>query len=220
VSRANVRAVPIRRQREATITRLCEHFARDHMGAYELERLIDRAHAAVAPADLAALLKGLPELADPAGPSRITLEEVEASGRVIALLGGAERRGGWTPPRRLDVIACMGGVVLDFRDARLASGVTEVRVFTLMGGVEIIVPPELPVSANGIGIMGGFGHSAESGVTPATGPRLRITGAALMGGVDISARLPGESPRDARRRRRREAGERGADRVRRISDRS
>jgi len=211
-------AVPIRHQREATITRLCEHFARDHVSALELERLIDRAHAAVAPEELVAILGGLPELAPQSSPTRVALAEVEAKGRVIALLGGAERKGGWTPPRRLHVVACMGGVVLDFRDARFAEGVTEVRIFALLGGVDIIVPPDLAVSCDGIGIMGGFGHSAESGVTPVAGPRLRISGAALMGGVDISARLPGESPRDARRRRRREAGARGADRVRRISD--
>jgi hypothetical protein len=219
VSRPDLPAVPIRHQREATITRLCEHFARDHVDALELERLIDRAHAAVAPAELDALLEGLPELATPSVQPAVAIGEVEASGRVIALMGGVERKGGWTPPRRLDVVAFMGGVVLDFRDARLADGVTEVRVVAFMGGVEIIVPPDLAVSSDGIGIMGGFGHSAESGVAPVAGPRLRVTGAALMGGVDISARLPGESPRDARRRRRREAGERGSDRVRRIRDR-
>jgi hypothetical protein len=38
-------------------------------------------------------------------------------------------------------------------------------------------------------------------------PLLRVTGLALMGGVQIEMRLPGESQRDARKRRRRERRE-------------
>ena len=69
---------------------------------------------------------------------------------------------------------------------------------------DIIVPPELPVDVSGLAIMGGFGHRS-----PATAPRpelplLRVHGFAMMGGVDVSVRLPGESARDAKRREREE----------------
>ena len=57
-------------------------------------------------------------------------------------------------------------------------------------------------------IMGGFDHVGDP-VQPDSmdGPTLRISGLALMGGVDVTVRHPGESARDARRRRRLERKE-------------
>jgi hypothetical protein len=109
-------------------------------------------------------------------------------------------------PRHLDVVTIMGGAHLDFRDARLPEGEVEVRVGALMGGVEIIVPPSLAVESNGAAIMGGFEHvdRAPTAVEPGS-TVLRITGLALMGGVNIEMRLPGESGREARKRRKQEA---------------
>jgi hypothetical protein len=100
-------------------------------------------------------------------------------------------------------------VDLDFREAIMPPGVTELKIFAMWGGVEVIVPPGLNVECHGVGIMGGFDHAPE-GVAPTdpTAPTLRITGVALMGGVDITLRHVGESGRDARRRRRQERRER------------
>jgi hypothetical protein len=99
----------------------------------------------------------------------------------------------------------MGGAHLDLRDALLPPGTIEVRVAALMGGVEIIVPPNLAVEAEGVSIMGGFDHVDRAPAEPDPGaPLLRVTGLVLMGGVHIEMRLPGESSRDARKRRKRE----------------
>jgi hypothetical protein len=106
----------------------------------------------------------------------------------------------------------MGGTELDFREAALPQGVTQVQVLAIMGGVEIIVPPGVNVDSHGIGIMGGFEDAGEQEHDPSA-PTLRIAGLAVMGGVDISVRYPGESARDARRRRKQESRER-----RRLSD--
>jgi len=83
----------------------------------------------------------------------------------------------------------MGGVLLDFRQAQLPPGETVVHAFALMGGVSIVVPPELEVTTNGVGIMGGFDHLGHmpASVVP-NGPRLRIDGVAVMGGVDVQVR--------------------------------
>jgi hypothetical protein len=45
------------------------------------------------------------------------------------------------PSPRLKVLALFGGVLLDFREARLLPGVTEVHVVAVMGGAQLIVPP-------------------------------------------------------------------------------
>jgi predicted membrane protein len=54
----------------------------------------------------------------------------------------------------------MGGAELDFREVDLPPGETEVFIICMMGGAEIIVPPDLAVDASGIAIMGGFEHAA------------------------------------------------------------
>jgi hypothetical protein len=98
--------------------------------------------------------------------------------------------------------------VLDFREARLPPGETHVSVFILMGGVQIIVPPELAVETSGMAIMGGFEHLERApAVADPERPVLRVTGFAMMGGVAVETRLAGESERDARRRRRKELKE-------------
>ena len=103
----------------------------------------------------------------------------------------------------------MGGAELDFREAALAPGVTEVKVFSLLGGVEVIVPPGLNVECRGIALLGGFEHLADAEMHPDPhAPTLRITGLALMGGVHVSVRHSGETSSDARRRRKLERRDR------------
>jgi hypothetical protein len=122
---------------------------------------------------------------------------------VVAIMSGTERKRVWTPARNLDVVAFMGGVELDFREARFAEGVTQVNILAMMGGVEIVVPPGLRVECSGVGIMGGFESLSQGDPDDAT-PLLRITGLAIMGGVEISQRRAGESTKQARLRRRQE----------------
>ena len=123
-------------------------------------------------------------------------------GFVVAALGGTKRKGRWSPARKNYAVSVMGGVQLDFREAALAPGVTEVKVYTVMGGVDIIVPPGLNVESHGMALLGGFEHKGDTTMHPDPhAPTLRITGLAIMGGVDVSVRQSGESASDARRRR-------------------
>jgi hypothetical protein len=181
----------LRQRREQTIARLCEHFALDHLEAHELEERIDGAHRSATVAELETLLSGLPEIASPVPHEEAaTLPAPPGLGRdhqlVVAVMGGAERRGSWSPARNLYVTAVMGGAVLDFREVQLPPGVTEVFAVAIMGGIEIVVPPGMCVESNGIGVMGGFGHAGKS-LHPVDAPLpvLRVSGLALMGGVEI-----------------------------------
>ncbi len=118
---------------------------------------------------------------------------------IVGIMGGAERSGSWIPARNNWAVGVMGGCELDFRDAQLGSGVTEVRVLAMMGGVEILAPPDVHVECSGMGIMGGFGVSTHYR-PPADpdAPVLRVTGLAIMGGAGVTVRYPGETARDAR----------------------
>ena len=127
---------------------------------------------------------------------------------IVGSMGGAEKKGVWTPARQTYVVALMGGVEMDFREARLPPGVTEVFVFAVMGGADIVVPPGVHVDLKGFALMGGFGQSGYAPPpTDPDAPVLRIGGFAMMGGVEVSVRYPGERPRDARQRERLERKE-------------
>jgi hypothetical protein len=215
---------PLNQIREITIDALMEHFANDVMDVDEFERRIDIAHAAATSDELKELLRDLPGGGDlpavvsdggigtsPARRPQYTVSsatERKDSAYVMAVMGGSNRRGRWTPARKNYAVAVMGGTELDFREAVLSPGVTEVHCYTVWGGIEIIVPPGINVESHGLALLGGFEHAGDGDALADVGaPTLRITGVALMAGVDISVRLPGETARDARRRRRQERRE-------------
>lgn len=215
--------VALRQRRQQVIDRLTDDFARDLIEVEEFEERVDLAHRAnslealekVVP-DLAPVEKGAPpistEKAIEVRPKRMPAELVAAhraeSRWAVAVMGGVERKGGWRVPQKLRVLCLMGGAQLDFRDVQLPPGVTEVRIVCVMGGAEIIVPPDLAVECDGIAIMGGFEQldRAPVAVDPEA-PLLRVTGVAVMGGFSIATRLPGETARQAHKRRKRERQE-------------
>jgi hypothetical protein len=203
----------LRDDRDRAIAVLSDHFAQDHLDVDEFERRVTAAHNAQTGEELVALTKDLPASNLPATIPKVEQAlvpqaQVRPSQTLLAIMSGTERKGHWLSPRKLRVWAVMGGAELDFREARLPAGVTEVVVFALMGGVHIIVPPGLAVDVGGSAIMGGFEHMQRAPLEQEAGrPVLRVHGFAMMGGVSVETRLPGESHRDARKRRRRERKE-------------
>jgi hypothetical protein len=210
--------------RQRAIDALCEHFAADTLDLGEFERRVDAAHRAETVQDLRRLLQDLPtpgEALVPAAENPATTpvprgrtavarpELVKDNQVVVGLFGGPSRKGDWVPARHVWGIACMGGVELDFREARLGPGVTEVTVFAVWGGVEIVVPPHLQVEFSGMGIMGGFDCAEEvSRIYDPDAPILKVNGLAIMGGAEVTVREPGETAREAKRRKRLERRER------------
>jgi uncharacterized protein DUF1707 len=201
--------VSLRDSRERAIAVLSDLFAKDDLELDEFERRVSLVHRAASVADVEAVLGDLPA---PEGEVKLVpatalapVAAVREKQTLAAVLGGVERRGTWTSARHLKLITILGGAVLDFREARLAPGLTEVYIFALMGGAQIIVPPGLAVETGGIAILGGFEHMERTPIEPDPDrPTLRVHGFCLMGGVSIETRLAGESERDANKRRRRE----------------
>ena len=139
--------VPLKRERENVIKVLIDQYAADNLTVEEFEARLDSAYTAASMAQLEGLLSGLPVLASQADVERVPsvqrarAEAVRDHGFQLAIMGGYEKKGEWTPPRKLQSLAIMGGAGLDFREAKMAPGVTEVNVLAVMGGVEILVPP-------------------------------------------------------------------------------
>ena len=203
--------------RQRTIDTLCQHFAAETLDNDEFERLVDRAHRVDTVQELRGLVADLPALETVGVPSEEEATQAPAprvrgheahpdlvrdNQIVVGFMSGPSRKGNWIPPRHLWSAAVMGGVELDFREARMGPGVTEISVFAMMGGVEIIVPPDLQVESGGIGIMGAFECSEEvRRVHDPDAPILKINGLAIMGGAEVAVRERGETARDATRRR-------------------
>ena len=216
----------LRTAREATIDALCDGFARDELSLGELERRLARAREAQTREELRSLLDDLqrPPAPVPTRPQqrkRMGAEPADATSArprsigdvparrgshlAIAVMGGTRRSGKWEPPGNMLAMAIMGGVELDFREAILGPGVTEINVFAFWGGIEITVPPGVFVDTHGMAIMGAFEEDAElESEPPADAPTIRVNGIAIMAGVEIRVRRPGEPKERSRGSRGRE----------------
>lgn len=203
-------------RREEVIALLSDRFAQDKLTMSEFEQRIEQTHGADTVAALEAIVSdcaltpsaAVQEKALVVPAERSLLADQPASDSMFAVFAGAERRGSWIVPRKLSATAVMGGVELDYREARFGPGVHELSVFACMGGVDVIVPEHIAVECNGSGIFGAFETFHDDGAPDSERPILRITGLAVMGAVEVQSRRPGESRRQARRRRKRELKER------------
>lgn len=181
--------------RERVVQDLADHFAQDRLTLPEYERRVElayRAGTADALRDLTSDLNPAP-LARVSEPStvaasdrtRVATQLGKKAKNFLALMSGVVRRGTWTVPGRIRAFACMGGIGLDLRDATLTAPVTDIYVLALMGGVEIIVPPDVRLESDGFAIMGGFEDQLkEAASRDPNAPLIRVHGLAIMGGVE------------------------------------
>ena len=185
-------------ERERIAEALALHFAADHIDMGMLEERLSHVYASQSAAQLQSLIADLPALTnDTLGLGSVAMlapsSLVPPRGVVMAVLGGAARKGDWLLPRNLKVFVMLGGAEIDLRDAKFAPGVTEIDVTAIMGGVEIIVPRGVRVEILGAAVMGGFEASAgdTSALEPGQ-PVLRVQGLAMMGGVDVKMKGAGK----------------------------
>ena len=80
---------------------------------------------------------------------------------VVAVFGDSARAGVWLPPERLNAIAGFGSVNLDFTDADLPPGPTEIHGWAVFGNVVVRVPRHLDVEMSGVSIFGSVKHGSD-----------------------------------------------------------
>lgn len=171
----------------------------------ELEERIEATYQAKTYADLVPITADLPvpdvQASVPSKPAEGRPEPWSPRPTKTAfypcLLSGIDRKGVWTVPATINVVAFWGGANLDMRVAQFSARETVVHANAIMGGVNIVVGPEVHVILEGIGILGGYNGPPDEGGS-AGGPVLRIRGIALMGGVNVERKLA-EPPRSSRR---------------------
>lgn len=102
----------------------------------------------------------------------------------MVLIGHLKRTHRATELRGGHVTAVLGGVELDLRNVRLASGSAHLDVFAFWGGIEVKVPPGWTVDAHVVPIMAGFENKTQP--APAgSGETLVLRGHVVMGAIVV-----------------------------------
>jgi hypothetical protein len=189
-SNSRLRASDADRDRAATV--LNEALAEGRLTAEEHSERLDSIYAAKTQADLVPVLDDLPVPAgalEPAGAPGSAPERSYHGGPIVAIFGGAVRKGRWRVPPTSTVVTVFGGADLDLRDAILPGREIVIKATSVFGGMSITVPPEMRVVDSGVAVFGGRDVGSE---TPESeepnAPVLRIKGACVFGGISIKHR--------------------------------
>lgn len=182
--------------RDRVAGQLREALAEGRLNAEEHAERLDAVYQAKTYAELAPIVEDLPatggvrlpEIAPTGGPEiRDDLPPPHAgTPNIVAVFGGAERRGRWLVSPETNVVAVFGGVELDLRQAVLSRREVTLNVVAIMGGVNIIVPPGVRVVNSAAAVFGGATVPPDDVEVPSA--VIRLTGFALFGGVNVERR--------------------------------
>lgn len=107
---------------------------------------------------------------------------------VAAIIGGVDRSSTASALRRGRVVAAVGGVNLDLRQATLDPAGADLRVEAYVGGVQVSVPDNWRVPFQWEAVMGGVeANVPDPDDLPGDAPTLRIDAVARVGGVVVTS---------------------------------
>ncbi len=182
-----LRASDADRDRAASV--LNEALAEGRLTAEEHSQRLDSIYAARTHADIVPLIDDLPARSDFTSPALRSGGQPAPAGSarpIVAIFGGATRKGAWRAPHSSTVVTVFGGADIDLRYATLPAREITIRAFSVFGGVSITVPPEMHVIDSGFAIFGGRDVSGESAQSERLeAPVLHLTGFCLFGGVAV-----------------------------------
>jgi hypothetical protein len=133
-------------ERDRVVTLLGEAAADGRLTAGEHADRVERAYQARTLGELAALTT---DLVDPAA------QPIRLDGRrpVAGVFGRDSRDGCWVVPENLPVIAILGEVELDLREALLQSGRIVIYATLILGTIHLIVPDGVVVETTGTAVF-------------------------------------------------------------------
>jgi hypothetical protein len=160
--------------RERAVVELREHAVAGRLTLEEFGERVDQAYAARTRGELDVVLRELPSAPLPTtGTRRFGL----------AVMGGISWRGRLRLPEQSTIVAFMGGANIDLRSASIEAPEVTLRAWAIMGGVNVIIPPNVEADLDGFSLMGGRNDETKSPPHPAA--RIRIRAYTLMGGVNV-----------------------------------
>ncbi len=193
VAEADLRASDADRERVADLLR--DAYAEGRLDVEEHAERIEAAYGAKTLGELAPLTRDLPahrsvsfEKPPLDGPRPAPLPPArQEAPTMVAIFGGASRKGRWRVGSRLRAVAVFGGVEIDLTDAVFESPEVVIEVTAIFGGVEIKVPENVSLHGGGVGIFGGFDVREQTAADPYA-PVVRVKGAAVFGGCEARPR--------------------------------
>lgn len=181
------RPAGLSQRREQVIEQLNEAFAQDLIDLSELEHRIQRAQEAESPAALHEIVSDLPapHTAGAQSTPAPALDQSEPDTHVT-ILGDREYRGDWLVARQTNAVTILGDLVFDFTDTHLPAGDTDLKIFSLLGDVTIVVPEDVAVAVNLPTLLGDITNRRRRRTdAAASGKRLQVRGFSLMGDITI-----------------------------------
>src|ERR1700754_1818387 len=164
-------------EREAVVGRLNVAVGEGRLTLDEFSQRLGGAYAATTRGELVPLIADLPQAAVPAVAGKPSKQWH------ITPLGGMRRRGAWRVPSSTLAVTLIGGADLDLRDAELDAPFVTVTKISLIGGVDVTVPPGVRVEVSGFSLIGG--KRIEDAPAPAGAPTLSVRAFSLIGGVRV-----------------------------------
>lgn len=197
--------------RERAVMTLGRAAGEGRLDVEELEERLQAAYAARTHRELDRLLADVGGAVDagsdtasapapaPVARPRVVRSAAAGTSWIVSIMGGNDRTGRWRVAERCNVVNIMGGSDIDLHDAELSDEVTQINVYTLMGGFEIRVPDGVDVQVSKFAFMGGHDVRLGNRSPPPGAPVIRLRLISIMGGGDV---------RRGRKRRRRERDDR------------
>jgi Domain of unknown function (DUF1707)/Cell wall-active antibiotics response 4TMS YvqF len=172
-------------ERDATLKILGDHAAVGRLSLEELEERADQALSVRTRGELTALTKDLPNDTALASSQASALAEVRPVRRTVAIMGGASRRGAFRCVRNFSAIAVMGGDNIDLREAQIDGGELTIKVYSVMGVVNIYLPETMEVELGGFSLLGANSEKGGHRRHQAKAPVIRVRGFNLIGGTNV-----------------------------------
>ena len=107
---------------------------------------------------------------------------------LVGIFGGTDQRGRWRLPRRLRVLAVLGGVNADLGHAQVEAPLSTITVLAVLGGVSLTAPPGVSIQLSGASLLGGKSDKRPPGEPLPGSPVIHVRAFTLLGGVSVEQR--------------------------------
>jgi hypothetical protein len=171
-------------ERETTLRILGDHAAVGRLSLDELKERCDQALTVQTRGELTALISDLPKDTEPATSAAPTKAHRPAR-RTVAIMGSASRRGPFRAVGSFSAIAVMAGDDIDLREAAIEGDELTIKVFVVIGVVNIYVPDTAQVELGGVSILGANREKGTHRRRNATMPVIRIRGFNVLGATTV-----------------------------------
>jgi hypothetical protein len=161
----------------------------------ELERLVD--DVLVPAEDNHPLASGSTPLTD--RQARLPVREgSDGTGRILSIFSGSERKGRWRVAASCSVVNVFGGSEIDLSQAELAADRVELKIVSVFGGAQVIVPPGLNVEISDVAVLAGNEIDVGDECPDRGGPTVRLRLISILSGTKVTRKRDKELGRRRR----------------------